>query len=81
MKEWGALMVATLIVATILGLLFQAVFWGQPVTLELAFLFVVVSLLLVTAVRRIQRNIAAKRRQVSSPPPKDNRDDAEHDSR
>jgi len=79
MKSWTVSVVGTLVVATVLGLIFQAVFWDQPVSPELALLFVIISLLLVTAARAIWNAIVARKRTIDSPTASGKLEDSKND--
>ncbi len=46
MTQWILLLLAAAAIAVVLGVVFQAAFWHQPITPQLAFLFVVVGLVM-----------------------------------
>ncbi len=54
MKQWILLFLAAAAIAVVLGVVFQAAFWNQPITPQLAFLFVVVGLVIALIGRGIR---------------------------
>lgn len=67
MKQWAGILIGTLVVATALALLFQALFWDQPVSPELAFLFVIVSFMLVVTGRAVWNKVVTLRLWAKTP--------------
>ena len=55
MKHWISLLLAAAVIAVVLGTVFQYAFWGQQITPQLAFLFVVVGLVMAIIGRGIWR--------------------------
>ena len=61
MHSWLAVVFGAAIIAVLLGVLFQAAFWSQPVTPELALLFLIVGFLLALGVRALWARLSPRR--------------------